>query len=36
MGGQAREFAVYRWEPTAADFLEAHREAIVSSTDPAR
>jgi hypothetical protein len=36
MNGQAREFAVFRWDPTTADFVETHKEAVVSSTDRAR
>jgi adenylyltransferase/sulfurtransferase len=36
MNGQAREFAVFRWDPTTADFAETHKEAVVSSTDRAR
>jgi proteasome lid subunit RPN8/RPN11 len=36
MNGQARELAVFRWDPAVSDFGEIHREAIVSSTDPAR
>jgi proteasome lid subunit RPN8/RPN11 len=36
LNGQAKEFAVFHWDPAAADFAETHKEAIVSSTDRAR
>jgi proteasome lid subunit RPN8/RPN11 len=36
LNGQAKEFAVFRWDPAAADFAETHKEVIVSSTDRAR
>jgi proteasome lid subunit RPN8/RPN11 len=34
VNGQARELAVFRWEPTAADFVEIHKEAVVSTDSP--
>jgi adenylyltransferase/sulfurtransferase len=36
MSGQAKEFAVFHWDPAAGDFAETHKEAIGSSTDGAR
>jgi proteasome lid subunit RPN8/RPN11 len=36
VSGQAKEFALFQWDPAAADFAETHQESIVSSTDGAR
>jgi [CysO sulfur-carrier protein]-S-L-cysteine hydrolase len=36
VSGQAREFAVFDWDPGGGDFAETHKGIVVPSTDGAR